>query len=591
MLTISNKKIILIAGIGIFLMLVLGAFILKSSYSSKTTFLWPWETKSIVIESSKQKEFHSANFFELKDLMIKDFKNSAILDPEDNHSVKIGITSHHLPTALPLISSFYKELARSVTPFQTFVIVGPDHLERCRAPIATTKMPYSTAFGAVEIDQEIEDRILQVGVFLDDNCFENEHSIGVQAIFIKYLFPGAKIVPLLFSASATEESIKRIAEELSSYGDKITLIISADFSHYQTKDRAKQLDSESEQMIKNLDVSSLGIEHVDSPPAIKLAILLAKKLGVTNPQILGRANSFDFTGIPENTTGYLNVLFTDKNAAGQVSLLFLGDLMFDRNIRQAAKKQGNDFIFEPLKNWLSENDLAIANLEGPITENRSVSVNTLPGEQNNFIFTFDPSLAGTLFSNNIKLVNLGNNHIINFGQRGLESTKQYLDSAGVSYFGAPANERSIAKDTKGVKVVLVNYNQFVGSVAVERTAVIEEIKKTKAQADIVIVYAHWGTEYNSIANGAIKNLAHEFIDAGADLIIGSHPHVVQDKEEYQGKMIYYSLGNFIFDQYFSLEVKRGLAVKAKINLADKKMEFEETSLCLQNNGQTIICGL
>ena len=284
-----------------------------------------------------------------------------------------------------------------------------------------------------------------------------------------------------------------------------------------------------------------------------------------------------------------------------IEIIFVGDLMFDRNIRQAAAKNSNDFIFEPLKDWLGENDLVVANLEGPITENQSVSVNTLPGGQNNYIFTFSPSLANTLFSNNIQLVSLGNNHILNFGQKGLEATKQYLNKAGISYFGAPVDERSIIKDIKGVKIALVNYNQFAGNAAVEpsfakatvgeRTAVIEEIKKTKAQADIVIVYAHWGIEYDSVANGVIKNLAHEFVDAGADLVIGTHPHVIQDKEEYQGKMIYYSLGNFIFDQYFSLEVKRGLAVKVKINLADKKVEFEETELCLQGNGQTNICGL
>ncbi|MFH1295052.1 MAG: CapA family protein, partial [bacterium] len=257
-----------------------------------------------------------------------------------------------------------------------------------------------------------------------------------------------------------------------------------------------------------------------------------------------------------------------------------------------AKKQGNDFIFEPLKDWLGQDDLVIANLEGPITENKSISVNTLPGEQSNFIFTFEPSLAKTLFDNNIRLVNLGNNHILNFGERGLEATRQYLSEAGVDYFGQPQDEpASLVKEIGELKIAFVPYNQFVGNSTTEGAKTIEEIKNSKEKADLIFVYAHWGQEYLPVAEEKTKRLARQFIEAGADLVVGTHPHVVQDKEEYQGKMIYYSLGNFIFDQYFSPEVMRGLAVKVKIDLADKKMEFEEVNLCLEANGQTIICGV
>lgn len=280
-------------------------------------------------------------------------------------------------------------------------------------------------------------------------------------------------------------------------------------------------------------------------------------------------------------------------AAEEIKILFLGDFMFDRNIRQAAEKNGNDFIFAQIAPWLAENDLVVANLEGPITENRSVSVGSEPGSTNNYFFTFDSSLAETLFNNNIRLVSLGNNHILNFGQAGLEATKQYLNSAGVNYFGEPAgsssispNIKSVVKNIKGVKIAFVNYNQFIGSAADELKATIEEIKKVKEQADVVILYAHWGIEYDSAPNVVIKSLAHSFVEAGADLIIGSHPHVIQGAEEYLGKKIYYSLGNFIFDQYFSQAVKQGLGVIVKINSATKRLGFEEKNLLLQANGQT-----
>lgn len=238
--------------------------------------------------------------------------------------------------------------------------------------------------------------------------------------------------------------------------------------------------------------------------------------------------------------------------------------------------------------WLANQDLVVVNLEGPITDNPSVSAGTIPGGDGNFVFTFDPSLASSLFDNHLRLVNLGNNHILNFGQAGLETTKQYLNGAGISYFGAPGGERSIFKDIKGVKIGLVNYDQFIGDASVEAVAAKAEIKKIKTQVDVVILYTHWGIEYENAPNVVIKNLAREFIDAGADLIIGSHPHVIQPSEEYNGKKIYYSLGNFVFDQYFSEQVRRGLGVIVKINSVTKQLEFEEVKLYLQNNGQTTI---
>ena len=136
-------------------------------------------------------------------------------------------------------------------------------------------------------------------------------------------------------------------------------------------------------------------------------------------------------------------------------LLFVGDLMFDRGIRYFANKNGgNEFIFDKIRPILANNDLVITNLEGPITDRKSISSETKPGSTNNYFFTFDPSVAETLYRENIKLVNLGNNHILNFGWPGLNSTKKYLDKAGVNYFGAPEEQKSIIKEIDGIKSVL-----------------------------------------------------------------------------------------------------------------------------------------
>ena len=270
-------------------------------------------------------------------------------------------------------------------------------------------------------------------------------------------------------------------------------------------------------------------------------------------------------------------------------LLFVGDLMFDRGIRYFANKNGgNEFIFDKIRPILANNDLVITNLEGPITDRKSISSETKPGSINNYFFTFDPSVAETLYRENIKLVNLGNNHILNFGWPGLNSTKKYLDKAGVNYFGAPEEQKSIIKEIDGIKIGFVSYNEFYGNSEAEQEAIINEIKNIKSESDIVIAFSHWGIEYNSEPTDDIKNLAHKFIDAGADLVVGSHPHVVQSVEIYNGKRIYYSLGNFVFDQYFSEEVRNGLGVTVKIDSETKQLGFEEKKLYLQSGGQTIL---
>jgi poly-gamma-glutamate capsule biosynthesis protein CapA/YwtB (metallophosphatase superfamily) len=279
-----------------------------------------------------------------------------------------------------------------------------------------------------------------------------------------------------------------------------------------------------------------------------------------------------------------------------IKIIFLGDMMFDRYIREIAQKRGNDYLFEKINGLLKNADLAVANLEGPITDSPSASIGTTVGEKGHFIFTFDKSFCNTLASNNIKLVNIGNNHILNFGQNGLAQTKANLNSAGVGYFDdfGPASTRGDDSSTRGgenithianindYKIGFVNYNQF-SSGSLSRT--LENISNLRKQTDALVVYTHWGTEYQTHSSENIRKLGHRFIDSGADLVIGSHPHVTQEKEEYKGHWIYYSLGNFIFDQYFSENTKKGLAVEVSIS-PERLFEFKDIPLILDNNGQT-----
>lgn len=267
-------------------------------------------------------------------------------------------------------------------------------------------------------------------------------------------------------------------------------------------------------------------------------------------------------------------------------VLFGGDMMFDRSIRIAADREGQDFILSCLKPLLEEPDLVVANLEGPITAEPSVSVTSQVGDSNNFTFTFPEATGELLARHNIRLVNLGNNHILNFGTKGEESTTGVLKAASVGYFGDTATQRVATTTLNRVPLAFVNYNQFSNTSTRART--IEQITAARSAGYLVVVYTHWGDEYLP-ANEQQKMLAHDFIDAGAEIVIGSHPHVIQEHEIYRGKHIYYSLGNLVFDQYWNDEVRRGLLVSVTFT-RDGVVSIAEREIMLERDRRTCPVG-
>jgi AmmeMemoRadiSam system protein B len=222
---------------------------------------------------------------------------------------QIGITSHHLPTAVSFIAQFYNTITQSNSPTTTFVVIGPDHYEHCKRAASTTQRPYYTPFGILNSNSGIiNDLEKNAEVSEVDGCFDGEHSIGVHSMFIKLLYPSATIVPIIYSSAAPDLEVEKVAGVLAKYKNEITVVVSVDFSHYQSTEVANQLDADSGTMIKNLDGGGLTLRHMDSPASIKTAIALAK-LWSLKPYMLKHANSYDFTGQSVNTTGYWDVVF------------------------------------------------------------------------------------------------------------------------------------------------------------------------------------------------------------------------------------------------------------------------------------------
>jgi gamma-polyglutamate biosynthesis protein CapA len=274
-----------------------------------------------------------------------------------------------------------------------------------------------------------------------------------------------------------------------------------------------------------------------------------------------------------------------EKTKGEAKILFVGDIFLDRYIRQIMERHGGDYVFECTENLLQSADVVVGNLEGPITDFDSKSVGTIPGSPENYVFTFPTFSAELLYRHNIKIVSLGNNHIGNFGAEGIEQTKKYLSRAGVNYFGGLAGDEPIYRTKiRGHNISFIAYNEFGGDSA---ELVTEKIRQENMQypENKIIVFAHWGDEYVEPTE-KMRLQAKAFSRAGTNFFIGSHPHVVQASENIGETTVFYSLGNFIFDQYWDEEVSTGLAVQ--VNLSSSEITFQKYPLTILRSGQTCL---
>ncbi|MFZ5559885.1 MAG: CapA family protein [Patescibacteria group bacterium] len=240
----------------------------------------------------------------------------------------------------------------------------------------------------------------------------------------------------------------------------------------------------------------------------------------------------------------------------EISILLVGDIMLDRKVELLMAKNGFFYPFEKIVKLLNQSEGVFGNLEGPISKN------PLNFSDDSLKFAFKSDVIEGLSSANFKILSLANNHTLNMGNTGLNETKTLLEEAGIDWVGDPwecSNKLSI-KDN----LVFLAFNKTFAGCKDEN--IIEIIKSIKDSAPdkFLIVSIHWGEEYKLKSNSAQQELAHKIIDSGGDLIFGHHPHVVQEIEKYNGKFIFYSLGNFIFDQYFSQETQEGLIIGLKI---------------------------
>jgi poly-gamma-glutamate synthesis protein (capsule biosynthesis protein) len=209
--------------------------------------------------------------------------------------------------------------------------------------------------------------------------------------------------------------------------------------------------------------------------------------------------------------------------------------------------------------YLRSNDLLVANLEGPVAEKQISTTKSIA-------FRFQPDVVPLLARYFFDAVSLANNHALDMGAQGLEDSFRLLPEGGIAAFGYPksaVDERSVLlREINGQKIALIGLNDTDFKIKTEE--VTAKISELHAAGYHVIPYIHWGTEYVHQPGQVQVEMARAFIDAGAMAVIGMHPHVVQSIEIYNNAPIFYSLGNAIFDQYFSVDTQEGLSLSLRL---------------------------
>lgn len=258
--------------------------------------------------------------------------------------------------------------------------------------------------------------------------------------------------------------------------------------------------------------------------------------------------------------------------AGQLRLVFAGDVMLDDGPGRTVAAGGDPLA--PFAAILADADFRIGNLECP------VATVGQPMERKIYSFRAAPAALRVL-EGRFDAVALANNHSGDYGKDAFLQTLQLLDAAGIGHFGGGRNlaaaHAPLWIEKNGLRVAVLGYDEFKprvfeagadapGVAWSEDSEVVADIRAARAAgADLVIPFMHWGWEREPLPDERQRTLARLMIDAGADAVVGGHPHVTQGAEVYQGKPIVYSLGNFVFDGFEQPDARRGWLLRLTLD--------------------------
>lgn len=262
---------------------------------------------------------------------------------------------------------------------------------------------------------------------------------------------------------------------------------------------------------------------------------------------------------PADEGGMEETAVPQTQAPEPVRLIFGGDVLLSDYVLSAYDQAGgiSGVLDQGFQSLIRQGDLFVVNEEFPF------STRGTPAPDKQYTFRLAPERVSILQEMGVDLVTLANNHALDYGQDSLTDTLDTLDHAGILHVGAGRNldqaKAPAVVEIQGRTIGFLGATRVIPEVSWNAGAdtpgmlatydpaqTLEEIEKASQTCDYVVVYVHWGIERDELPQDYQRTMGKQYIDAGADLVIGSHPHVLQGVEFYQGKPIVYSLGNFVF---------------------------------------------
>lgn len=303
------------------------------------------------------------------------------------------------------------------------------------------------------------------------------------------------------------------------------------------------------------------------------------------------------TGLIAGVTGYV----LKKSRPSQITISLTGDIMLSRGVGQYLDEYGFDYPYDEVREIFLQDDWTIGNLECPITGLENAADKT-----KRFVFRADEENAAALARAGYDCLVLANNHSMDYLSGGLYDTMMNLKKNGLTTAGAVENstgDSACIFQKNGITVGLLAYSafppegffynrdkpsvQYISTMNVNR---LEPDLAALADCDFTIVYFHWGVEYAPYRSESQEIMARAAIDAGADFVVGTHPHVLQDTEVYNGKYIYYSLGNFVFDKQIPPGTDESMILQLTIT-KDGLAGLEEIPVTIEAGRPVIVSSL
>lgn len=282
-----------------------------------------------------------------------------------------------------------------------------------------------------------------------------------------------------------------------------------------------------------------------------LLLILAAYCAVLNVDIIHSA--VGRLSVPELNLGMV------MKRAEPVTILFGGDVLLGRRIETMLAKDVQYKPFEGIRALFQTHDYVVLNLEGSIPYVHAHTPDL------GMRFSMPTSSISYLNEAGVDIVSLANNHAYDYGEAGYVHTRERLWESNIVPVGHPKNERTFATYVTQTDIAKIGILMLHATDGYEDIDIPQLMVPLNKSSDVQVAFIHWGDEYVRVHNKRQQALAHALVDQGIDAVIGHHPHVMQDIEQYGGVPIFYSLGNLVFDQYFSDDVQEGYMLSLSID--------------------------